>query len=402
MDLLSGYTYANSFQKWSVVYDGPIMNSSFNTVQGWNSTVGLKYNTRNEEKRTFLQLGTRIQYGFAEDKVRATAFFVHKFNNHNHRTISVDGGSKVAQFNAKNPISNTINTISSLFFKNNFMKLYEKNFVATSYSQELINGLLMNFNLDYSERKPLWNTTDQAAVKSEDVYSSNNPLLPDDAIIPAIEKHNLVKATVLARINFGQEYWTRPDGKFNIRNEKYPTLYLGYEKTFAATDKKYEYHLLSTRIYQEIGLGNKGTFLTNIKAGKFIDGKNISFVDYKHFSGNQTHIGTTDTYVDGFNMLPYYTASTNNRYVEWHSEWNDKGYLSNKIPIIKYLQAQLVVGVHNLAIPNRKPYQEFSVGLDQLGFGKFKLFRIDYVRAYQGGFVNDGVVFGLKFLNIIE
>ena len=74
----------------------------------------------------------------------------------------------------------------------------------------------------------------------------------------------------------------------------------------------------------------------------------------------------------------------------------------NKIPLLNKLKSQLILGFHNLAIPDRKPYQEFSVGLDNLGYGKFRLLRLDYVRSYQNGFVTDGVVFGLKFLNVLE
>jgi hypothetical protein len=101
-------------------------------------------------------------------------------------------------------------------------------------------------------------------------------------------------------------------------------------------------------------------------------------------------------------LLPYYVASTNNSYSETHIEHNDKGYFMNKIPLLKHLQSQLVLGFHNLAVPEQKPYQEFSLGLDNLGFGKYRLFRLDYVRSYQNGYQGDGVIFGLKFLNMLE
>jgi len=74
----------------------------------------------------------------------------------------------------------------------------------------------------------------------------------------------------------------------------------------------------------------------------------------------------------------------------------------NKIPLLNKLQSQLVLGFHNLAVPNRNPYQEFSIGLDNLGFGKVRLFRVDYVRSYQNGYKGDAIVFGLKILNVIE
>ena len=402
MDVLSGYSYSNSFKKWSINYDGPLLNTAFNTVQGWNTTAGFSYTKRNEEKRTFTRIGTQFNYGFSEKKIRGTASYFHKFNNTNNSILVLNGGSFVSQFNSNNPISNLVNTVSTLFFKNNFMKLYEKNFAAICFEREVVNGLHLYSNVEYAERKPLYNTTNQAIVKSNDLYTSNNPLAPLDETSAAIVKNNLVKANIALRINFGQKYWTRPDGKFNIPNDDYPTITLGYEKTMAATDKNHEYDFVSTRIGYNVTLGNKGFLQLNLKGGKFFHGKNIAFTDYKHFNGNQTHIGQSESYTNVFNLLPYYIGSTNNSYSELHVEHNDKGYLMNKIPVLKYLKSQLVLGFHNLSVPQRKPYQEFSVGLDNLGFGKYRLFRIDYVRSYQNGYQGDGIIFGLKFLNVIQ
>ena len=401
-NLISGYSYRNSFKKWSLNYDGPLLSTSFNTVQGWKTQVGLSYLKRDEDKRTYTRIGTRFDYGFSENKLRVSANYSRRFSTTNNAFLSVNGGSSVNQFNGSNPISNLINTVSTLFFKNNFMKLYEKNFVSANFSREITNGLNMSFNAEYAERKPLWNTTDYSVIKSDDLYSSNNPIDPNDYVTAGIDKHNLIKTSLNARIKFGQQYWTRPDGKFNIGNEKTPNIFVGYEKAFAATEKKYEYDLITARITHSLSLGNKGNLQMNFKGGKFFNADNISFVDYKHFNGNQTHVSGGFDYTNTFNNLPYYSASTNDSYFEAHFEHNDNGYIMNKIPLLNKLKSRLVLGFNNLAIPNRNPYQEFSVGLDNLGFGKFRMLRVDYIRSYQNGYQGDAVVFGLKFLNFAE
>ena len=283
------------------------------------------------------------------------------------------------------------------------MKLYEKNFANATFGREIINGLFMNATVDYSERKPLWNTNERVIIQDHnDWFTSNNPLLPSDHFTPAITKHNLVKASVSARITFKQEYWTRPDGKFNFKNDKYPVVQIGFEKGFAGSENKYNFDHLNTRLTYDITLGNKGNLAMNVKAGKFFNADNISFVDYKHFNGNQTHIGQSDRYLNVFNLLPYYTASTNDAYFEAHVEHDDQGYIMNKIPILNKLRSTLVLGYHNLSVPERKSYHEFTIGLDNLGFGKFKFFRIDYVHSYQNHDDVDGVVFGIKLLNILD
>lgn len=399
---IMGYTYRNSFLNTTFNYDGLLKGFSYNTVHGYRFQPAFSWVKRRDEKRTYTSAAIKFDYGLSEKRLRSTASFSHQFNNKDDSEIRVSGGSSVAQFNPANPIGNFTNTISTLFFKDNYMKLYERNFANIYFGREVINGLSMSATIDYSERKPLFNTTAYVLIKNDKEYTSNNPLQPGNELIPAIRKHNLVKATLGARISFGQEYWTRPDGKFNIPNNKYPTLFLAYEKGFGGNEARYNYDRISGRMSFEKTLGNKGSFETNISAGKFFNAENISFVDYRHFSGNQTHIGKNDRYLYGFNLLPYYSASTNDSYLEIHAEHNDKGYVMNKIPLLNKLQSTLVLGYHNLCVPDRNPYHEFSIGLDNLGIGKFRLIRIDYFRSYQQGYVGDGVIFGLKFLNILE
>ena len=406
LKLLTGYTYKNSSEKNSFNYEGlfNLGSLSFNTVQGYNFDSGFRYtNWKNQEsKGIYTSISTKLNYGFAEDRLRVTGQFIHRFNNQNYATLYLTGGSSVKQFNPNEPISKVINTISSLAFKNNFMKLYNLESAAIGFSQDIANGVNLGGKIEYQQRKPLFNNTDFSLLSKDDLYTSNNPLAPNDFNSAAFEKHHLTKINLLAKINFGNKYSSRPDGKFNIRNEKYPTLYLGYEKAIAANEKKYEFDHLNTRLTYDLSLGNKGILGLNLKAGKFLNADNIAFIDYKHFNGNQTHIGQSARYLNVFNLLPYYSNSTNDSYFEAHSEYNDKGYIMNKIPLLSKLKSTLILGAHALSTPNNKPYTEVTVGLDNLGFGKFKMLRVDYIRSYQNGFQGDGVVFGLKFLNILE
>ena len=403
---VTGYHWKNSFQKKSFSYDGLFNLSSlnFNTVQGWNLDSGFSFrNWKTEEENGHTtSVKTKFNYGFSDDRLRVTGDYQHKFNNQNYATLSLSGGSEVKQFNANEPITKFINTVSTLFFKDNYMKLYNKEFAGINYSQDVGNNFNIKGKLEYQQRKPLFNTAANTFVKNDDLFTSNNPLSPFDYSTPAFEAHHLTKFSFSTRINFGNKYISRPDRKINIRNTDYPTLYLNYENAFASNEKKYEYQSVFAQIRYDFNAGNKGTLGINLKAGTFIHGDNISFIDYNHFNGNQTHIGTSDRYLSNFNLMPYYLNSTNNSFFEAHLEHNDKGYIMNKIPLLNKLHSTLVLGFHSLEIVDKKPYSEVSIGLDNLGFGKFKLFRFDYVRSYQNGFKGDGVVFGLKILNVLE
>jgi hypothetical protein len=147
-----------------------------------------------ETKGIYTSISTKLNYGFAEDRLRVMGI-IHRFNNQNYATLFT-GGSSVQQFNPSEPIS--INSISSLSFKNNFMKLYNLESATIGYNQNVANGVNLGGRISYQQRKPLFNTTNFSYFNKEDLYTSNNPLAPDDFTSSAFEKHHLVKMTLNA------------------------------------------------------------------------------------------------------------------------------------------------------------------------------------------------------------
>lgn len=268
-DLIEGYTFRNSYKNWSVKYDGLIQVPAFNTVQGWNLNTGFSYTKTNPDERTYTSFGAKMNYGIAEERLRAYGYFSTRLDNQTNAYLFASAGNQIVQFNSA-AISDVVNSVSTLFFKDNYMKLYDKTFGRISYQQEVVNGLTLTGNAEYSRRKSLFNNTDYVLIKNDKEYTSNNPLAPTANSLPIFETHRLAKASISARVNFGQEYISRPDGKMNIRNEKYPVLFATYEKAFAGSEKEYEYDAIHARMTYDVTLGNKGELGVNLKAGKFL------------------------------------------------------------------------------------------------------------------------------------
>ena len=400
---LTGYTFTNSYEQYNIGYDGPLKKINFNTVQGWNAQAGLFYTKWFDENQTnTLYARLDANYGIAEDRLRFSGRIIRNFNWTNKMRFALSGGSEVNQFNGLEPISPLINSISTLFFERNYIKLYEINFGRIGYSQEIFNGLHVFANLGYENRKPLFNNTDYVMISNKDVtYSSNNPMDSEDFDNSGFVEHNIVKTKVRAQINFAQKYFSNPDMKFNIGEAKYPQLNLYVENGAAIKEKNYDYTQFEIGLNQTILMGNKGKFDYNLRAGTFVNGEGISFIDYKHFNGNQTRVGTSPNYTNVFNIMPYYDYSTNKSYFAGHLEHDFKGWILGKIPGINQLNLNLVVGAHLLTTEGRTPYSEFSVGLDNLGIGKFRFLRLDYVHSYHHGGSDGAFIFGLKLLDLI-
>ncbi|WP_029034640.1 DUF5686 and carboxypeptidase regulatory-like domain-containing protein [Salinimicrobium terrae] len=402
-DLLFGYSYSNSYQKEYFNISSPLLGVHFNTVQGYSPTVKISFRKNEDDLQgEYWRLFSEFNYGFSDERLRVSGGFQKKFNNISKPVLTVSGGVETAQINDTQPISEMINSISSLWFERNYLKLYERKFAEIAYEQEVLNGFGLYSSLAFEERSPLYNTTSQSFIDVDDrSYTSNNPLQPDNFGSAPFKEHNIFRLNLSGRFNFGQKYMSFPNAKYNIPSNKYPTLFITYEKGLGASIEQYNFDQIRAALRQNVELGNKGTFSYNIKGGTFFNSEGISFLDYKHFHGNQTRIGNGN-YLNQFHLLPYYALSTSNNYFEAHMEQDFQGWILGKIPGINQLNYNLILGAHFLSTENNEPYSEYSVGLDNLGFGKYRLLRLDYVISNFGEQRNGAFIFGLKFLGILE
>ncbi|WP_031425708.1 DUF5686 and carboxypeptidase regulatory-like domain-containing protein [Flavimarina sp. Hel_I_48] len=397
LDPLLGYTYENSYDRWRFSVGSPLFNLRFNTLQGWNSAVDLNYSSWTENYESSFNANLKANYGLSDERLRFMGGISKRYDRITRRTLWLQGGQEVKQFNAQEPIPSLVNSIATLFWERNYLKAYDRSFTEIGYSEELFNGFQLYASLDYAKRQPLFNTTDYVLIKNDFEYTSNNPLAPGDFKTPALQTHELATFNLSARIHFDQKYMSYPDGKFNVGDSKYPTLDLAVEQGFGGSTGKLNFTRLGTRISQEIALGNKGSLQYSLGGGTFMHGDAISFVDYRHFNGNQTRLNLNVGSITNFNLLPYYDLSTNKSYFEGHLEHDFKGYILGKIPGIRALNLNLLAGAKLLAREVGKPYSELSLGLGNLGFGKFRFLRVDYVRSYFNGGSDGAFVFGLKF-----
>jgi hypothetical protein len=130
----------------------------------------------------------------------------------------------------------------------------------------------------------------------------------------------------------------------------------------------------------------------------FLKRKDIAFMDNLQANGNQLFF-ITDNQLNSFGLLAYYKFYTNDKYAEAHIEHNFKGSFLGKIPLINKLNFHLVGGAKSLFMADTKPYTEYAVGLDNIGFGKWRFLRVDYVKSFHAGIKNDGFLLRLKILN---
>ena len=397
LSVLLGYSYDNTYKKSTVNISSIFKDLNFNTVQGWNTSVGINYSKSINKKGEYFNIGTKANYGFSDKKIRPTANFFYKWNNFTKPILTASAGITTSQFNAKNPISKVGNTIGSLFYQRNYLKIYEKTFAKSTFSEQITNGIRLFSAIEYADRRPLFNTTDYVVFprKNRD-YVSNNPQEPAN-FKSSFASHQMWLLNLGATINFGQKYASYPNGRYNIESNKYPSLFVGYRKNLNVNNSQWSSDVIYSELTQNVVLNNWGEFKYRAKGGLFFKKKDIQFIDYAHFNGNRLFVTQKNNYLDSFYLLPYYQLSTNDKYGELHGEHHFKGALLNKIPMLNKLNLHLVTSLKGLFTANNTPYTEVAVGLDNIGFGKWRFLRVDFAQSNYNGRRENRIITAFKF-----
>lgn len=397
-NLLFGYTRSNSYKEQFIDISAPLLSIQFNTVQGWNLNSTISFSKHDKEEGSRFYSSATLDYGLSEKKLRGDGRISYLYNSVSKPYIELSGGKKLLQFNSNNPISPIVNTVATLFFEDNYAKYYDNTFIKLHVSNEISNGLRFQSSIGYEKRASVHNTSDYVTInKKNKTYTSNNPLQPQVNGIPSFDTHHVYSFSTALRYVFAQKYISYPNKKVNIGYDKQPTLTLSYEQKFAGNNTNYNFGAVRLKLTQHFDIDNKGHFYYALKGGTFIDAANISFIDYQHFNGNQTHYTSKSVNTNTFNLMPYYEFSTNNSYAELHAEHHFKGYLFKKLPLLKNTGFQFIMGGHTLLSKNNKPYSELTFGIDNIGFGKIRFFKVSYVKAFHDGISEDGFVFGFNF-----
>lgn len=397
-NFLFGYTYSQSFKRNYFQIKPLLTTFLFNTVQGWNPDLRLSFRKNfDDEGVKWLRINANLNYGFSDKIFRNSYQFTYNFNRKNFSQLNIYLGNQVTQYNESEPISKPLNAIYSAFLKRNYARFYDKSYLKMQYRRELLNGLLMYSSIEFAERKPLENRTDFSFFyRDSRSYLSNvpeNKSTEDGAFTP--NKSVLFSLNFRLRIN--QKYISYPNEKY-VMGSKFPDIWIRYKKGIPVFEGGAEFDNLTFQIrerYQSLGV--LGFLQYHLSTGFFLNNKRTYFQDFKHFNGNQTLIGNSRNYQNSFMLLPYYEFSTDKFWSEAHIEHHFEGFLFDKIPLVRKLGWTTVLGSSFLHTQEGKNYLEMNFGIENIGKGIFRFFRVDGVWAFRNGeFDKSGILVGLN------
>lgn len=404
LDLIGGYTFQNSYKRYSFTILSPINTLHHNTIQGQIIGLGVEFRKDlNEKKRSWFKLHADATYSIDDKQFRGIGFFQVRFNAIDNAFLHVEGGRRTRQFNASNPVPDIVNTYYTLLLKLNYLKLYDEYYGRVFYSQEIVNGLFFKGGIKYAHRVALTNNSEGNWVpKNNNRFFSNHPTdlgyprTMKDA--PSFIAHNHLEISLALRIRFGQKYISYPGRRFYTPS-KFPDIWISYKRGIPLLGGSTNYDYLELKVEKDdIKIGTVGLLSFKATGGWFPYKPKLYFMDFHHFNGNQTIIAKTSEYLSTFQLLPYYDRSNSSAFGMLHIQHDFNGFIWNKIPGLKALGFEFVAGYHLLYTPERGEYMEFNVGLDRIGWNLFRFLRVDFVMGYEiGQPLRYGGVIGLTF-----
>ncbi len=366
----------------------PILNGlEYNTVEGVVVNLEATLNKSFPKSEERLSFTPHLRYGFSDALFNAYGTLVlakrafqwdDNGGSANRSAWTLAGGTRVSQFNKDDPITPLLNSAYTLLLRDNYMKTYENYFAELKYTNRFDNGLRVTGDILYEDRFPLNNTTNFSIFGSQ--QKEFTPNYPYEITDQQFTANQALIAGLDVQFKPGQRYIEFPHYKMAI-GSKYPTLELSYQvgiKSLLGSDANFD--KWQFKIWDDVNFKLQGLLRYSFSIGGFLDTKSVYVMDYQHFNGNQTIFASQ--YLNSFQIAPYYANSTTaSFYAVGHLEHHFNGMLTNKVPLFKKLNWDLVVGANAFYVNQQNNYVEIFGGLENI----LKLFRVDFVASYLNG-----------------
>ena len=372
----------------------PLATIGFNTVEGYNLSHGLTYQRSFKNFRA-LRIGAKGRYALARKKLTGIGFIkLNKggFGLSQKGWVHLEGGRAVAQFNqplsarlysgeiwrSEYHIHPIVNSLSTLLLEENFMKLYEKDYIGLKTRTPLRDNLSLSFNLEYARRYLLTNNTNHHWINYKNKsYTSNTPfnqewIMQDEPF----QTHTITLAELQLNYWPFQKYRVRNKLKRPIKNSS-PEFSARFRK---GTGINVAFNHAELGVQYSFNLGILAEIDFKVNTGWFWNSENIQFIDYHHFNGNQTPV-IVGSSVGSFRLLDYYAYSTADRYINAHLHYQFRSFLATQILELRLLGVKENLFINYLQTPNAKPYFELGYSIDNI----LRIARLEFVTSFLNG-----------------
>ncbi len=363
---------------------------NFNTVEGYNFVIKLKY-THTFANKSKLFVSPQAKYGFSSTKLYGKLNTEFRYGPIYRRSnIRLNGGYYSTQLNNANPIHPLVNTITTLLLRSNYMKLYESTFITASNKGYFSDKLSYSIGLNMEKRSPLQNTTDHGWFNTSSEYTSNTPV-NIESVSTDFEENN----ALIYNVGITYKPWLRysiRNGKKHVANSSSPAFNISYRSgTPVAMFDGADFKHLEVGYSQNFSPGIRGRFFVDIKGGSYLGTSPTTFVDFKHFAGNESPF-LMENPVGSYRLLPYYLYSTADKYASAQVLYQFRKFIFTQFPLMRMTGVKELAYISYLVTPSFGNYVEVGYGLDNL----FRLLRVEAAAQFiDGNYAGFGIKVGV-------
>ncbi len=373
-DIGSGHTWSDtsgfSFRNGGLI---DLKNLSFNTVDGFIYGFDFGFSKSWKNNRS-LSVYPDVRWAFSRKQFMWRINSNYSFNGMKHREIFLKTGITSKDINNGGGINTFLNTVTSLMFELNYLKLYESRYLTLGYSSEIINGLTIQLSSTYESRRVLKNTTDFSIIKTSNVYSDN---VPDNRYLtagadPVYALRDQNHAAVAVKITY------IPYRKYRIDNgnkipmgSDWPTFSLTWEhgvNDFGEAGMTIShYDMLRAEVFRSHEIGALSEFRWRVRAGVFPDNRNLTFYDFFHFNSQSVPV-LINNYEDAFMIPGYYSLSTPELFGEVHVKYTTPYLILKLLPGLSNTLIRENISLSYLGSRYSTSYTEIGYSLSQIFF----------------------------------
>ena len=353
---------------------------NFNTVNGFVLRKTLFSYKHKYKDAKWWKIEPSILYGFSDKDVLGKVDFTSQYNMKKRGKIYFSVGKINSDYNSESPMPNFFNSVSTLFFSENYKKLYQKNYALLGHSFDLSNGLNLNTSVEYADRTRLFNNTDFKIIKyGNKDYTLNTPFVADSTNYSTIYTNN-TSLNFKAKLSYTpkQYFIYRKDEKRMLRS-KYPTFDLTYKQGVKdVIESQSDYSLIEASVHQSKTINLVDRVSYHIGGGKFLTNNSLYFADYKNFN-TQPFFLVGKSSINSFQLLDFYEYNTRNYFFEAHLSIEDNFLLLKNLPLFNTSFMSEGLYANYLFTNQQDHYYEFGYALknvfllfDLQGFVSFK------------------------------
>lgn len=347
---------------------------ALNNIEGFRIQPGFKTNYEFSKKWV---LGASVGYGFADERVKYSAFVQNILSRHRWTTMSFSARSDLGRvgLDDENLSDNYLFLAAQRF--GTFRRAYYFDESRFSFQRELVRGLTQRVAFRYSTFRPVFSFGYRQAENDMDTLRT-------------YENAELILESRFAR---DELFIVNDNERISLGTARWPAVTLRYTHGFKGIGgSDFDYDKLRLSVHKRIRFGPIGVGYVTL-TGEYVFNK-LPYPLLSLHLGNQTPFFAHVTY----NLMDY-GEFVSDRYASMHYSHHFEGFLLNRIPLMRKLKWRLV-GTSNIIlggmssmnkalIADRPDADGLTVGFlsrgvpyIELGYGVeniFKFFRVDFI-----------------------